>query len=144
MKTYPVLNKAPGHDNVWRSGGMALRIPNLGTRWRWVVSFMTLPLYTQGGSPLYPLGRKLGLPQSWFGCCAKKNIPVPVGNRTPIFQPVDWTSPDHSVTPCYRTLFSGWELFKWLRNSPLLRNQEVLKKSHQWSISWNGSVRPNN
>jgi hypothetical protein len=33
---------------------------DLGTRWRWVVSFTPRPLYSWGKSPLYPLDRRLG------------------------------------------------------------------------------------
>jgi len=33
---------------------------DLGTRWRWVVSFTPQPLYPQGKSPWYPLDRRLG------------------------------------------------------------------------------------
>jgi hypothetical protein len=43
----------------WGSGGIAPRIRDLGTRWRWVVSFMPRPLH-----PRYPLDRRLGGPQS--------------------------------------------------------------------------------
>jgi hypothetical protein len=42
------------------SGCVAPCIPDLGTRWRWVVSFTSRPLYPQGKSPWYPLDRKLG------------------------------------------------------------------------------------
>jgi len=34
-------------------------ILDLGTRWRWVVSFTIWPLYPQGRSPWYPLDRRL-------------------------------------------------------------------------------------
>jgi hypothetical protein len=44
------------------SGGIAPRILNLCTRWKWVVSFTHRPLY-----PLYPLDRRLSGPQSRFG-----------------------------------------------------------------------------
>jgi hypothetical protein len=40
---------------------------DLGTRWRWVVSFTPRPLYPQGKSPSYPLDRRLGGPQSRSG-----------------------------------------------------------------------------
>jgi hypothetical protein len=40
---------------------------DLGTSCRWVVSFTPLPLYLRGKSPLYPLYRRLGGPQSRFG-----------------------------------------------------------------------------
>jgi hypothetical protein len=39
-------------------------ILDLGTRWRWVVSFTRRPLYPRGKSPRYSLDRRLGGPQS--------------------------------------------------------------------------------
>jgi hypothetical protein len=51
----------------WRSGFITPRILDLGTRWRWVVSFTPLPLYTQGNSPWCPLHRRLDGPQSRSG-----------------------------------------------------------------------------
>jgi hypothetical protein len=38
-KVVLVLNKAPLHENVLGSGGIAPRFLDLGTTWRWVVSF---------------------------------------------------------------------------------------------------------
>jgi hypothetical protein len=68
-KVFPELfyNWAPRHEGVLGSGGIAPRINNLGTRWRWVVSFTPRPLYPQGKSPRYPLQRRLGGPQSRSG-----------------------------------------------------------------------------
>jgi hypothetical protein len=40
---------------------------DLGTSWRWMVSFAPLPLYLRGKSPRYPLDRRLGGPQSQPG-----------------------------------------------------------------------------
>jgi hypothetical protein len=51
----------------WGSGGIAPFILDLGTRWRWVVSFTFRSLYHQGKGPWYPLDRRLGGPQSWSG-----------------------------------------------------------------------------
>jgi hypothetical protein len=34
-------------DEIWRNGGIAPLILNLGTRWRWVVTYMCLSLYLQ-------------------------------------------------------------------------------------------------
>jgi hypothetical protein len=42
------------------NGGIAPRILNHGTSWRWVVSFMPRPLYPRGKSPQYPLVGWLG------------------------------------------------------------------------------------
>jgi hypothetical protein len=40
---------------------------DLGTRWRWMVSFTPRPLYTRRKSPRYPLDRRLGGTQSPSG-----------------------------------------------------------------------------
>jgi hypothetical protein len=45
------FNWAPRHEGVLGSGGIDPRILDLGTRWRWVVSFTPRPLYPQGKSP---------------------------------------------------------------------------------------------
>jgi hypothetical protein len=66
-KVVPVLNQAPRHEGVLESEGIAPRILDLGSRWRWVVSFTPRPLYSQGKSPWYPLDRRLGGPQSRSG-----------------------------------------------------------------------------
>jgi len=41
----PLLNKAQCHENVSGSGGIAVCIIDLGTGWRWVISFMLHLLY---------------------------------------------------------------------------------------------------
>jgi hypothetical protein len=73
----------------WGSGGIAPLILDLGTRWRWVVSFTPRPLYPQGKSPWYPLNRRLGGPQSRSrrGGEEKNSQPLP-GLEHPIIQPV--------------------------------------------------------
>jgi len=80
MKTYPVL-----HDDVGECGGVVSRILNLTTRWRWVVNFMPRQLYSRRMSPWYPLGRRLGGPQSRCRCGTEKDsFPCPAGNRSPV------------------------------------------------------------
>jgi hypothetical protein len=72
------------------SGGIAPRIFNLGTRWRWLVRFMLRPLYTRGKRPRYPLDRRIGGPQRRCGCGGEKeenDIIAPAGNWTPVVQP---------------------------------------------------------
>jgi hypothetical protein len=59
-----VLNKAPRHEDVLESRGIAPRILDLGTRWRFVVSLTPRPLYSQGKSPRYPLDRRPGGPHN--------------------------------------------------------------------------------
>jgi hypothetical protein len=47
----------------WGNGRIASRILDVGTR-RWVVSFTSWPLYSQGKRLWYPMDRRLGGPQS--------------------------------------------------------------------------------
>jgi hypothetical protein len=64
----------------WGIGGIAPRILDPSTRWRWVVSFTPRLLYPQGKSPWYPLDRRLGGPQSRSGRGGKeKNSQSPPG-----------------------------------------------------------------
>jgi hypothetical protein len=73
----------------WGSGDIAPHILHLGTRWRWVVSFTSRPLYSQGKSPWYPLDRRLGGLQSRSGRGGEEvnSQPLP-GLEPPIIQPV--------------------------------------------------------
>jgi hypothetical protein len=97
----------------WGSGSIAPRTLDLGTRWRWVVSFTPRPLYPPGKSSWYPLDRRLGGPQSRSGHGGKdKNSqPLRESNRwTPIAQPVARRYTDRAITAliniCYSHLFS--------------------------------------
>jgi len=66
----------------WGSGGIAPRIL-WGTRWRWVVSFTSQPLYLQRKSPWYPLDRRLGGPQSRSGHSGEEKIYPDHPTRSP-------------------------------------------------------------
>jgi len=51
-KVVPVLlTEHHAMKACWECGGIAPRILNLDSGWRWVVSFTYLPLYHQGNSP---------------------------------------------------------------------------------------------
>jgi hypothetical protein len=79
----------------WRYSSTIL---DLGTRWRWVASFMPRPLYPRGNSRRYPLDRWLFRPQGRPGPSGvEKKSPAPANNRTPILQAgahryTDWTT----------------------------------------------------
>jgi hypothetical protein len=60
------------HEDMWASGGTAPHILNLGTSWRWVVSFTPRPLYLRGKSPQYHLYRSSGGLQSLEAMAEKK------------------------------------------------------------------------
>jgi hypothetical protein len=75
----------------WGSGGIVLRILDLGTRWKREVSFTSRPLYPQGKSLWYPLDRRLRGTQnrSGRGGEEKNSQPPPEPDpRTPIVHPV--------------------------------------------------------
>jgi hypothetical protein len=60
----------------WGNGGTAPRILNIGTREKWVVSFTLQTLYVLGIiSSRYPLGVRLGGPQSRAGRCDEEEKP---------------------------------------------------------------------
>jgi hypothetical protein len=52
---------------VWGSGCIDPRILDLGTSWRWAVTFTPRPLYLRGKNSRYPSDRRLGGPQSRSG-----------------------------------------------------------------------------
>jgi hypothetical protein len=56
---------------------------DLGSSWRWVVSFTPLPLYPRWKNPQYPLGKRLGWPQSRYGQRGEEKILYPTVTRTP-------------------------------------------------------------
>jgi hypothetical protein len=118
----------------WGSGSIAPRILDLGTKWKWVVSFTPRPFYPQGKSPKYALDRRLGGPQrrSGRGGEEKNSQPLP-GLVPPIIQPVaqrytiDNFLPSflniHSniILPCTHTS-SEWSLsFKLSENNSIMR-----------------------
>jgi hypothetical protein len=74
------------HEDVLENGGIASHILNLGTKWRWVVSFMPQLLYLRDNRHRYPMDRRLGGPQSWFERGGEKENPMisHAGNQTQV------------------------------------------------------------
>jgi hypothetical protein len=58
----------------WRYSSTIL---NLGTRWRWVVKFTHLPLYSRGKNPRYSLDRRMSGPQGLLDAVEKRKISCP-------------------------------------------------------------------
>jgi hypothetical protein len=76
------FNSAPRHEGVLKGGGIALRILDLGTRWRWVVSFTPQPLYTKEGVPgTHSIGGWMG-PRAGLDT-VKRKIPNPCRDSNP-------------------------------------------------------------
>jgi hypothetical protein len=71
-----LTNQALCREGVWRSGRIDPYF-DLGTSWRWVVSFTPLPLYPRGKRLRYPLVRRLGGPQSRSGRHGEVQILAP-------------------------------------------------------------------
>jgi hypothetical protein len=76
----------------WRYSSI---IFDLGSIWRWMVSFPPRPLYLRENRPRYPLDKRLFGAQSRSGRYGEDNYFVPVGNGTSSIQPValrctDW------------------------------------------------------
>jgi hypothetical protein len=70
------------HTGEWR---YSTTILDVGTSWRWMVSFTSLPLCPWGMNPQYALDRRLGGPQNWSGTLMKKmNTSVDVYNALPL------------------------------------------------------------
>jgi len=61
---YPLLYGAPHNEDIWVNRNLASCILNVGTRWRWVVSFTPWPIYIRGKNPRYPLLRRMGGPKN--------------------------------------------------------------------------------
>jgi hypothetical protein len=59
-----VCHHALRHKGIWGSGCIDPRFLDLGTSWRWMVSFTPRPLYLRGKSPRYPLDSWLGGPKN--------------------------------------------------------------------------------
>jgi hypothetical protein len=85
----------------WGSEGIALRILDLGTKWKFVVSFTPRPLYPQGRSPRYQFDRRLGGPRAVLDAAVKRKIPShrrESNPRIPIVQPVSQRYTDWAIT----------------------------------------------
>jgi hypothetical protein len=69
-----LTNEASCHKGVRGSFCTNLRFLDLGSSWRWVVSFTPQPLYSPGKEPRYPLDMRLGGPQSWSDDVEKRTF----------------------------------------------------------------------
>jgi hypothetical protein len=112
VKVSLCFNLAPRNEDLLRSGGIAPRILDLGTRCRWVVSFTPRPLYPQGKNPWCILDRRLGgAPETVWTRWWREKFRAPPGTR----------SPDHQTrSPA---------LCHWAIPAPCVRDIEVFAKA---------------
>jgi hypothetical protein len=132
-----LMNYALCHEGIWGSGCIAPHFLDLGTSWRWMVSFTSHPLYPWGKSFQYPLDRRLGGPRelvwttsrrenSWPYCDLNSNLPFSIngmGHTCPMsWPPCDllcilfyfWISP--LAVLCFRWCAMQWDVYTitWL------------------------------
>jgi len=103
----------------WMSGGTAPFILDLGTIWRWVVSFTSWLLYPKRKSCWYPWDRRLGGPQSLSGHSGEeKNSQPPLGLEPPILQPIaqHCTTDLKLLSICVSYVERDFQLKKFSRN----------------------------
>jgi hypothetical protein len=81
---------ATRHGGVWGGGEVwLLLILDLGTRWGWAVSVTPRPRFTPGKGPPVPIVQEAGrAPEPVWTLGLEEKSSAPVGDRTPIVQPV--------------------------------------------------------
>jgi hypothetical protein len=107
-KVVPVRNELS--STRWICGGewrYSSTIFDVGTRYKWVVSFAAWPLYPWGNSCRYLFDGRLGGPQSRSGSCGVKKTFAPAGNQTLAFQPV-------AIQAVRRETSMLWNFAVWL------------------------------
>jgi hypothetical protein len=109
----------------WRQMGewrYSSTILDLCTTWRWVINFTPPLLYHREKSPLYPLGKRLGEPQSRSECCGEEKdlVPLPgIESRASSLQPVLHIIlriiKSRSIR-CFDMCFGwiSWKITKWI------------------------------
>jgi hypothetical protein len=115
---------------------------DLGTRWRWVVSYTPLPLYPRRNSPQYPLDR-MGWPRVGLDAvqkrrnlhCRESNLSRPA--RSP---PLYWLSyPDSSHQPgclyLYPPILARQQLGKHVPAPMNIRNSRRIVGRVLWKES---------
>jgi hypothetical protein len=88
------------HEGVCGSAYIDPHFLDLGTSWRWVVSFMLLPLYSRVKSPRYPLDRRLGGPQGQSGRRREDKL----------LDPHRYSNSDQSVVQSVDNRYTDWAI----------------------------------
>jgi hypothetical protein len=83
-----LINQEPQHRHMGKQR-YSYTFLDLGSRLNCVVGFTPLPLYLHRKGPQYSLDSRLGGPHCQSGCCGVETNFLPIGNQTPVIQPVD-------------------------------------------------------
>jgi hypothetical protein len=123
--TCTFLTKHHAMEEYWGKGGIAPHILDLGTRWRWMVSFTPQLLYPpQEKTTWYLLDRRLGGPQNQSGHSSEEKNSQPLLRlKPPIVQ---------SVAQHYTTELSQLPLRKvtQMKNSSMMNNMNTVYTTH--------------
>jgi hypothetical protein len=92
-----LTNYALRHEGVWGSGCIDPHILDVGTSWRWVVSFIPRQIYPWRNSPRYPLDRRQGGPHKRSGRRGEQKI-----------------SSLSRATPALKSIPTIWKIFVFL------------------------------
>jgi hypothetical protein len=117
----------------WGSGCIAPHILDLSTRWRWVVSFTSQPLYPQGKSPWYPLDRRLGGPKSQSGCSGEEKNFQPLLGLESLINYTEQGLPIITMGQTYIHPSYGWNVDT---NSGFTHSHYWRAISHNTSYQW--------
>jgi hypothetical protein len=101
-----LTNKTQSHEGAWESGCIDPHFLDLGTIWRWVVSFTPQPLYCREKSSRYPLDRRLDGPESlWTTWRTERSWLYRDSNSDhSVFQPIASRSTDYAKPPHKRVI----------------------------------------
>jgi hypothetical protein len=93
------------YKGIWRSGGTAPCILNLGTRWRLVVRFTPCLPYHCGKSPWFQLNWRLNRPYSQCACVGEQTLlSLPRMKNSLVFQPETYCYTNWAVLAVWLTV----------------------------------------
>jgi hypothetical protein len=118
----------------WESGSIAPSILDLGTRWRWVVSFTPRPLYPREKSLRYQLDKRLCGLQSLSERGEEEKIPSPCWDSNHrSSSPIFWKSWS-TITRGSSTTHARAQAWLWRRNIQAAIVHWVLRTSRNCSL----------
>jgi hypothetical protein len=95
------------HEGVWGSGCVDPHFLDLGSSWRWVVSFTPRPLHRRGRTSRFSLDRRLGGPQNRSWRLGDETVVLPVASR---YTDCAIAAPSNRST-CYNTFCAKYTFF---------------------------------
>jgi hypothetical protein len=121
------------------SGCIGPHFLNLGSSWRWVVSFTPLPLYPQGKNTRSSLNKRIAGLQSRCGRRGENSWPYRESNSDPsVVQPIVNRYPDYAIPGSHRVYVRCYNLLTQL--SPSWEAASCAATQELSRILWNPKV----